>query len=70
MKKLSILFATVAIILSNVMCIVVAYNYRGMICCIKHEVCSAPPEAAFLYAVPFLIGIVVCVVLAIKFRKK
>ena len=70
MKKLSILFITVAIILSNIMCFVVAYYYRGMICCVEHEVCSAPPEAAFIYAVPFLMGIIVCVALAIKFRKK
>ncbi len=70
MKKLSILFITVAIILSNVMCFVVAYYYRGMICCIEHMGCSAPPEVAFIYAVPFMIGIIVCAVLAIKFRKK
>ncbi len=70
MKKLGALFIVLAIVLSDIMCFVVAYYYRGMICCIEHAGCSAPPEAAFLYAVPFVIGIMVCVALAIKFRKK
>ena len=70
MKKLSNLFIAFAIVLSDVMCFVVAYYYRGMICCIEHAGCSAPAETAFLYIVPFGIGIIICMILATKFRKK
>ena len=70
MKKLSYLFTALAILLSNIMCAVVAYSYRDMLCCIKHYGCSAPAYVAFVYAIPFLVGIIVCVVLAIVFYKK
>ena len=70
MKKLSCLFSALAILLSNIMCIVVAYCYRDMLCGIEHAGYSVPAEAAFLYAIPFVVGIIVCAVLAIRFRKK
>ena len=70
MKMLSYLFAFVAIILSHIMCFVVGYNYRGMLCCIEHSGCSAPASIAFLYIIPFMLGIVVCVILAVRFYKK
>ena len=70
MKKLSYLFTALAIALSDIMCFVVAYNYRDMLCGIEHAGYSAPASTAFLYAIPFVVGIVVCAILAIKFRKK
>ena len=70
MKKLSYLFVTLAVLLSNIMCAVVAYNYRGMLCGIKHMGYSAPAYVAFIYAIPFLAGIIVCVILTILFYKK
>ena len=70
MKKLQIFFAAIAVLLSDIMCFVVAYNYRDMLCGIEHEGFSAPATLAFIYAVPFLIGIAVCVVLSIRFYKK
>ena len=70
MKKLSYLFAALAIVLSDIMCFVVAYNYRDMLCGIEHAGYSAPASTAFLYAIPFVVGIIVCVVLAIRFHKK
>ena len=70
MKKLSYLFTALAIVLSDVMCFVVAYNYRGMLCGIEHAGYSAPASTAFLYAIPFAIGVIACFVLAIAFRKK
>ncbi len=70
MKKLSYLFTALAMILSNVMCFVVAYAYRGMLCGIEHSGYSAPASIAFLYAIPFAAGIVVCVILAVRFRRK
>lgn len=70
MKKLSYLFTALAIVLSDIMCFVVAYNYRDMLCGIEHAGYSAPASTAFLYAIPFVVGIIVCTVLAIRFRKK
>ena len=70
MKKISNIFIVLAIILSNVMCAVVGYNYATMQWGIKYAGFSAPASIAFLYAIPFVVGIVVCAILAIKFRKK
>ncbi len=70
MKKLSYLFTALAIVLSDIMCFVVAYNYRDMLCGIEHAGYSAPASTAFLYVIPFVVGIIICVVLAIKLRKK
>ena len=70
MKKLSILFTVLAVVLSDIMCFVVAYNYRSMLCGIEHAGFSAPASIAFLYAIPFMVGIMVCTILAIRFYKK
>lgn len=70
MKKQSYLFIAIAILLSDIMCFVVAYNYRDMLCGIEHAGYSAPTGTAFLYAIPFVVGIIMCAVLAIRFRKK
>ena len=70
MKKMSYLFIALAIVLSDIMCFVVAYNYRDMLCGIAHSGYSAPAGIAFLYAIPFVAGIIVCLILAIIFRKK
>lgn len=70
MKKLSIIFGLLAALLSDIMCAVVAYKYRDMLCGIEHAGYSAPASTAFLLAIPYLIGIVICIVLAITFMKK
>lgn len=70
MKKLSTVFAWLAVLLSDIMCAVVAYNYRDILCGIEHAGYSAPASTAFLWAIPYLIGIVICVVMVISFRKK
>lgn len=70
MKRLSRLFAALAVVISNVMCFVVAYNYRDMLCGIEHAGYSAPAGTAFLYAVPFAVAVTVCAVLAIRFYRK
>ena len=70
MKKLSYLFTALAIVLSDIMCFVVAYHYRDMLCGIEHSCYSAPASVAFLYAVPFSVGIIICTVVAyIRFIK-
>ena len=70
MKKLQYLFTTLALILSHLMCITVAYNYRDMLCGIEHSGFSAPAEVALLGIIPFAIGILLCVVLAWVFSRK
>ena len=70
MKKLQYLFTTIALILSHLMCIVVAWGHRDMLCGIDHMGYSAPAEMAFLTAIPYAVGIILCIVLAFIFRKK
>lgn len=70
MKTLSMVFGVLAVLLSNIMCAVVAFNYRDMLCGIKHAGYSAPASTAFLLAIPYVIGIMICVVLTIVFKKK
>lgn len=52
------------------MCITVAWSYRDMLCEIEHSCYSAPAEMAFFGMVPYAAGILLCVILAIVFRKK
>ena len=70
MKKAAIVFAAAAVLLSDIMCAFVAYAYRDMLCGIEHMYYSAPASTAFFYAIPFLTGIVICVVLAVVFYRK
>ena len=62
MGKLSHLFSAVAILLSDVMC--------DMLCGIEHSCYSAPASVAFLYAIPFGIGIAVCSLVAYILHKR
>ena len=70
MKTLSTVFWVAAVLLSDVMCAAVAYNYCELLWGGKYAGYSAPASTAFLLAIPFAIGIAVCVVLALWFRKK
>lgn len=69
-KYLTNIFAAVAILLSDVMCALVAYTYRDMLCADKHMGHSAPATLAFIYVIPFLAAIAACVLLALVFRQK
>ena len=70
MKKLSVCFWILAVVLSDVMCAVVSWNYCNMLWGIKYAGYSAPASTAFLLAVPFAVGIVICIALAHLFKKK
>lgn len=70
MKKISNIFIALAVILSDVMCAVVACNYCAMQWGAKYAGYSAPASVAFLYAIPYGIGIVVCGGVAIALRKR
>ncbi|MBQ2792392.1 MAG: hypothetical protein IJE98_04690 [Oscillospiraceae bacterium] len=70
MKKLSFLFIVIAVLLSDIMCAVVAFNYRDMLCGIEHSCYSAPASIAFLTGIPFGIGIIICAAVAYTLHKK
>lgn len=70
MKTLSNLFMVLAVLLSDVMCAVVAYNYCDMVWGIKYAGYSAPVSTAFLVAVPYAIAIAVCAIIAVYFKKR
>ena len=70
MKKASVACLVLAVLLSDVMCCVVGFAYRDMLCGIEHSLYSAPASVAFLYAVPFLVVILGCLIAAyILYRK-
>lgn len=70
MKKIYILFIVLTILLSDVMCAVVAYNFCNMQWGIRYAGFSAPAWVAFLYGIPFAIGIVVCLIVAVVMKKR
>lgn len=70
MKKLSYVLFAAAILLSDVMCAIVAYQYRDIVCGMNHLGYSAPPSTAFLFAIPFLVCIAICVAVGIVLRVK
>jgi len=70
MKKLGYVFIGLAILLSDLMCAFVAYNYCNMLRSIRCAGASAPASAAFLPAIPFAAGITVCIVLVWVCRRR
>ncbi len=70
MKKISNVFWLLASLLANVMCAVVAYGFCDMQWGIRYACYSAPVWVAFLPGIPYLVGICVCIVLALNFQRK
>ena len=70
MKRLAVFFLVLAVLFSDVMCVVTAFNYSNMIWGIRYAGYSAPAWTALLTAIPFLVGIAVCIALAVFFKKK
>ena len=70
MKKMIKALKIIAIVLSYVCCIVVAYLYRGVLCDIEHGGFSAPAWIALLYAIPFIGLILVCLLLIFILNKR
>ena len=60
----------IAILLSDAMCAVVGYEYCALQWGGRYGECSAPPSVAFLYAIPFAVGILLCMILLWIFHKK
>ena len=59
----------IAYIFSYMMVTVVAFNYGYMYYAVKFDGASAPPSVSFIFAVPFIIAILLCVI-TIKVIKK
>lgn len=70
MKKISNVFVLLAVLLSDVMCAVVGVNYGKMVFGEENAGYSAPPIAAFIWAIPFLIAIGICLIVAISMKKR
>lgn len=73
MKKYRVgrfVFALAAILLSDVLCAVIAYTYGTLLWAGRYAGYSAPAWLAFLYAIPFGIGIAACLLLALFFHRK
>lgn len=69
-KYLSYVFTVLAVLLSNVMCATVAYCYCEMQWGIRYGGYSAPASVAFLYVIPYGIGIAACAALAFVFCRR
>jgi len=67
MKKRYRIPYIIALIVSHIMCIVVAYNYASILHCVG---CSAPASTAFLYIIPFGIFILICVIIWYILQRK
>ena len=65
--RLSVIFAVLGVLLFGTMCAVTAYNYAALERCAG---CSAPASTAFLLAIPFALGIIICAVLSFVLRRK
>ena len=70
MKKLSNVFAMLAILLTNVMCVVVTNVCTSGYYAEKYLFTSAPWEVGFLFIIPFVIAITVCSIVAYIAKKK
>lgn len=69
-KCLFYAFTCLAVLLSDAMCAAVAYSYCDMQWGIRYSCYSAPANAAFLLAIPYAAGIVICAALAWFFHRR
>lgn len=70
MKKLSDAFALLAILLTNIMCVVVTNICTSGYHAEKHHFTSAPWEVGLLFIIPFAIGIIACSTVSYIAKKK
>ncbi|WP_020004049.1 hypothetical protein [Brachyspira innocens] len=59
----------IAYLFSYMMVTVVAFNYGYMFYAVKFDGASAPPSVSFIFAIPFIVAILVCIII-IKIIKK
>lgn len=49
---------------------VVAFNYGYMFYAVKFDGASAPPSVSFIFAIPFISAILVCIIIIKIIKKK
>ena len=70
MKKLSNIFAILAILLTNLMCVVVTNICTSGYHAEKHHFSSAPWEVGLLFIIPFALGITAFSIISYIAKKK
>ena len=70
MKKISNIFAMLAILLTNAMCVAVTNICTGGYYAERYLYTSAPWEMGFLFIIPFAVAIIACAVVAYIAKKK
>ena len=70
MKKISTIFAALAIFLTNIMCVVVTNLCTSGYHAEKHHLTSAPWEVGFLFIIPFAFAIIACSIVSYLAKKK
>lgn len=68
-KKAKIAYV-IAVLLGDAMCITVTHEYCELSYWAAFKGYSAPPYAAFMWVLPYMFCIAICLVLAEKFAKK
>lgn len=68
MKLLKYICIILILILSHIMCIDVTYRYCDLKWLINQGGTSAPVYTAYFYAIPYIIGILLCIVVMKKKR--
>lgn len=56
-KRATAIFTLFAILASNIMCVTVTAGYCDLLWGGKYAGYSAPPSTAFIFAIPYLLGI-------------
>ena len=69
-KLFTAIFLAIALVLSHLMCIHVAYAYCDMLWGIEYAGYSAPANVAFFLSIPYLVGIAAAATLSLIFWKK
>ena len=70
MKKISNVFLVLAVLLTNIMCVVVTNICTSGYYAEKHHYTSAPWEVGFLFIIPFAVAIVACSAVSYLAKKK
>ena len=70
MKKISTIFAALAILLTNIMCVVVTNLCTSGYHAEKHHFTSAPWEVGFLFIIPFAVAIIACSIVSYVAKEK
>ena len=69
-KCAAAIFTLFAVLASNIMCVTVTAGYRDLLWGGKYAGSSAPPSTAFIFAIPYLLGILLFLAIASLCRRK